>query len=84
MPTITCTIDTTEEEQNKVYDAISLLNKSMSAGTPMALSTISLKAGINPNRVRYILDDLVAAGRVKKIPVKAFNRHYIRYTYELC
>lgn len=72
------TIVTTPEEQEIVLKAIATLS-----GQTVAVSDIAKKAGINQNRVRYVITDLEEAGKIKRIPTKAFNKHYIRYKYEV-
>ena len=71
-------IVTTPEEQAIVLKAIATL-----AGQTVAVSDIAKKAGLNQNRVRYVITDLEEAGKIKRIPTKAFNKHYIRYSYEV-
>ena len=71
-------IVTTPEEQEIVLKAIATL-----AGQTVSVSDIAKKAGINQNRVRYVITDLEEAGKIKRIPTKAFNKHYIRYKYEV-
>lgn len=71
-------IVTTQEEQQTVLEAISTL-----VGKTVAVSDIARKAGLNQNRVRYVIIDLEEAGKIKRIPTKAFNKHYIRYSYEV-
>lgn len=71
-------ITTTESEQNCVLEAIRKLS-----GKTVAVSTIAKEAGMNQNRVRYVVSDLEEAGKIKRIPTKAFNEHYIRYRYEV-
>jgi len=71
-------ITTTEEEQNCVLEAIKKLS-----GKTVAVSTIAKEAGMNQNRVRYVVSDLEEAGKIKRVPTKAFNEHYIRYRYEV-
>lgn len=71
-------ITTTEEEQNCVLEAIRKLS-----GKTVAVSAIAKEAGMNQNRVRYVVSDLEEAGKIKRIPTKAFNEHYIRYRYEV-
>ena len=71
-------IETTPDEQAKVLEVL--------RGHPdevLAMSAIAKEAGINQNRVRYIIIDLEEAGKIKRIPAKAFNAHYIRYKYEV-
>lgn len=71
-------IVTTPEEQAIVLKAIATLS-----GKTVAVSDIAKKAGLNQNRVRYVITDLEEAGKIKRIPTKAFNKHYIRYSYEV-
>ena len=71
-------ITTTEEEQNCVLEAIKKLS-----GKTVAVSAIAKEAGMNQNRVRYVVSDLEEAGKIKRIPTKAFNEHYVRYMYEV-
>ena len=71
-------VNTTAEEHAEVLKAIkSLTNKTV------AVSEIAKYAKMNPNRVRYVITDLVDAGKIKRIPTKAFNKHYVRYKYEI-
>ena len=71
-------ITTTAEEHTKVLSALKDLE-----GKTVSVSEIARKAGMNPNRVRYVISDLVDAGRILRIPTKAFNKHYVRYKYEV-
>lgn len=71
-------ITTTESEQSCVLEAIRKLS-----GRTVAVSAIAKEAGMNQNRVRYVVSDLEEAGKIKRIPTKAFNEHYIRYRYEV-
>ena len=71
-------ISTTEDEQNRVLEAIKKLQ-----GQTVAVSAIASMAGMNQSRVRYAITDLEEGGKIKRIPVKAFNEHYIRYKYEV-
>lgn len=71
-------INTTPEEQSVVIEAIRKLQ-----GKAIAVSAIAKEAGMNQNRVRYVIVDLEEAGKIKRIPTKAFNKHYIRYSYEV-
>lgn len=70
------TIETTAEEQAKVLDVIK-----QHEGETIAMSTIATEAGMNRNRVRYVITDLEDSGKIKRVPTKAFNAHYIRYKY---
>ena len=71
-------ITTTESEQSCVLEALRKLS-----GKTVAVSAIAKEAGMNQNRVRYVVSDLEEAGKIKRIPTKAFNEHYIRYRYEV-
>ncbi len=71
-------ITTTIEEQNRVLEAIKKLQ-----GQTVAVSAIASMTGMNQSRVRYVITDLEEAGNIKRVPVKAFNVHYIRYKYEV-
>jgi predicted transcriptional regulator len=71
-------IITTEDEQSRVLEAIKKLT-----GKTVAVSAIAKEAGMNQNRVRYVITDLEEADKIKRVPTKAFNEHYIRYKYEV-
>lgn len=71
-------ITTTIEEQDRVLETIKKLQ-----GQTVAVSAIASMAGMNQSRVRYVITDLEEAGKVKRVPTKAFNEHYIRYRYEV-
>lgn len=71
-------IKTTEEEQQKVLIAIRKLQ-----GETVPVSKIAQEAKMNPNRVRYVIADLLEAGKIKREATKAFNKNYIRYKYEV-
>lgn len=71
-------IITTIEEQEKVLEAIKKLQ-----GKTVAVSAIAAAAGMNQNRVRYVITDLLDAGKIKREATKAFNKNYIRYKYEV-
>lgn len=71
-------IVTTVEEQEKVLKALRKLQ-----GQTVAVSAIAKEAGMNQNRVRYVITDLIEAGKIKREATKAFNKNYIRYKYEV-
>lgn len=72
-------IVTTEEEQNKILVVLREIQ-----GQTVAVSDIAKRAGMNQNRVRYVITDLEEAKKIERIPTKAFNKHYIRYAYKVC
>lgn len=71
-------IETTPEEQACVLKALRNFT-----GVTVAVAAVAKEAHMNQNRVRYVIADLEAAGKIKRIPTKAFNAHYIRYKYEV-
>ena len=52
-------------------------------GVTISVSKIGKLAKINPNRTRFIIEDLIEEGRLKRITTKKFNDRYIRYSYEV-
>lgn len=52
-------------------------------GVTISVSKIAELAKLNPNRTRFIIEDLIEEGRLKRIPTKKFNERYIRYCYEI-
>ena len=71
-------IETTPEEQENVLNVLKQLE-----GKTVAIEAIAKETNMRPSRVRYVIIDLVDAGKVEKIPTKAFNKHYVRYTYRV-
>lgn len=71
-------IITTDEEQKRVLEAITKLQ-----GQTVSVAAIAAMAGMNPNRVRYVITDLIDSGKVVRLATKAFNKNYIRYRYEV-
>jgi len=52
-------------------------------GVTISVSKIAELAKLNPNRTRFIIEDLIEEDRLKRIPTKKFNDRYIRYSYEV-
>lgn len=71
-------VNTSEEERNKVLQALVELN-----GATTPVSAIARIANLKQSRVRYAIQDLIDAGRIEKVPTKAFNKHYVRYCYKV-
>lgn len=71
-------VKTTYEEQKKILKAVEMLE-----GKVVSVADLASWAGINQSRARYALMDLVDQGIVERIPTKAFNKNYIRYSYKL-
>lgn len=71
-------ITTTPDEQKKVYDFICTLS-----GEQISVSQMANKIGLAQSRVRYAIEDLISNGYVERVPIKAFNKHYVRYSYKV-
>lgn len=71
-------VTTTEEEREKVLQAIKGLN-----GAVTPVSNIARIASIKESRARYAIIDLIDAGKIEKVPHRAFNKHYVRYSYNV-
>ena len=72
------TVTTTNEERNAVLRVLVELN-----GVVTPVSKIASIADMKQSRARYALLDLIEAGRVEKVPHRAFNKHYVRYSYKV-
>lgn len=72
-------IKTTYEEQKKILKAVEVFE-----GKVVSVADLASWAGMNQSRARYALMDLVDQGIVERIPTKAFNKNYIRYSYKVC
>lgn len=71
-------IETTPEEQNKVLKALKQFE-----GQTVSVDAIATKADMRASRVRYVIVDLIEAKKVERVPTKAFNKHFVRYTYKI-
>lgn len=69
-------ITTSEDERKRVIEAIKIVQ-----GETVPMTVIASYAGMNPNRVRYVITDLLEDGRIKREATKAYNKHYLRYKY---
>ena len=69
---------TTKEEQDKVLQALVELN-----GVVAPVSKIAALANLKQSRARYAILDLLEAVRIEKVPHRAFNKHYVRYSYNI-
>ena len=70
------TVTTSVEERMAVLRVIVELN-----GAVTPVSKIAKLAGLKQSRARYALLDLIESGSVEKVPHRAFNKHYVRYSY---
>lgn len=71
-------ITTTAEEKDAVYEVIA-----NNENIQLTLKAIANEAGLTISRTRYALEDLIESGHVIKQPTKAFNKHYVRYSYRI-
>lgn len=69
-------VETTKEEQEKVLKVLAELNGEV---TPVA--AIASRAGLRQTRARYVIMDLIDQGKIERVASKAFNKHYVRYSY---
>ena len=76
MPTIT--INTDPEEREAVLDVIKKLQ-----GETVPVSKIAQLAGLTHGRARYAIDDLIVEGAITRIATRQFNKHYVRYSYQV-
>ena len=71
-------VETTPEERMIVLDILRQLE-----GQTVPVRVIAEQAHMRPSRVRYTIVDLMDAGKVTREATKAFNKHYVRYTYKV-
>ena len=71
-------VETTKEEQDKVIAVIKQVE-----GVTIPVSKIAKMAGLSQSRTRYVIADLMDAGKVARVATKQFNNHYLRYAYKL-
>ena len=71
-------IITHEHEKQALIDAIKKCE-----GKTISVSKLAIKAGLNPNRARFVIEDLIAEDRIERIVTKKFNERYIRYSYKV-
>lgn len=72
------TVETSTEERDIVLKVLKELN---GATTPVA--TIAKMSGIKASRVRYVILDLIDAGLIERVPQRAINKYYVRYSYNV-
>lgn len=66
------------EEKEAVKKAIKTFN-----GQVTSVTKIANVAGMNANRVRFIIDFMEQDCEIVKVPEKMFNAKYIRYSYQV-
>ena len=76
MPIIAIT--TTPEEQEQMLGVI----RTIDSTEAISVACLARMASMNASRARYAIADLVDQGRVVRVPIKAFNKKYVRYSYK--
>lgn len=71
-------INISEDEKKKLLKAIKKVE-----GQTISVAKIAEKAKMNPNRVRFIIEDLIEENRLERIATKKFNPRYVRYSYKV-
>ena len=71
-------VETTAEEQKTVMDVLKEVQ-----GQTIPVSKSASMAKLSTSRTRYVLIDLIDAGKVERVATKAFNKHYVRYSYKI-
>lgn len=68
----------------KEYEKINVLNAvRILKDNATSVDKIASKTDVSPNRVRFIIEDLLDEGRLVRTVTKALNPRYIRYQYAL-
>ena len=70
-------ITTTPDEQEKVLEVVRTIDSTKA----ISVARLAEMANMNASRVRYAIADLVDQGRIELVPIRAFNKNYIRYSY---
>ena len=71
-------ITITEEEKEQMLKAIRQAN-----GKTISVAKLAKSVGMNPNRARFVIEELLQENKIKRNVTKAYNRKYIRYSYEI-
>lgn len=72
------TVETTPEERDTVLQVIKEID-----GQVTPVSKIAEMAGLNQTRTRYVIMDLIEQSKIARVPHRAINKHYIRYSYKI-
>lgn len=74
----TIEVKTSETERKNVIAAVKEIGEQVAP-----VSKIAQLAHMPESRARYALIDCVDKGLLERIPHKAFNKHYVRYSYRV-
>ncbi len=72
----TVTIQTSNAEKLRILEALHEVGDRQ-----VTLRELGVMTEKSPTRVRYILLDLEEEGKIKRVPIVAFNKNYVRYKY---
>lgn len=71
-------VETTQEEREAVLEAIR-----KTEGTTIPVRVLAEHAGLSQSRARYAILDLLEERKIARVADKAFNKHYVRYSYKV-
>lgn len=71
-------IETTKEERLSVLKYLEVVHEEQ-----VSVSAIAKAIGMTQSRTRYAIDDLIEHGNIERIPVRQFNKMYVRYMYRI-
>lgn len=72
------TITTTQQERNAVIKVLKELE-----GKTVPVAKLAELTGLKQSRVRYAIVDLIEEKKIERVQTKAFNKHYVRYSYKV-
>lgn len=71
-------IETTPDEQQAVLNVLKKVQ-----GQTIPVSAVAKMAGMSDSRTRYAILDLLESKKIERVPSKATNKHYVRYSYNV-
>lgn len=71
-------VKTTPQEQQHVLEVLKKLQYQ-----EVSVSVIANAAGMSSSRARYAIMDLLEAKKIERVPTKALNKNYVRYSYKV-
>lgn len=71
-------VETTADEQQAVLNVLKKVQ-----GQTIPVSAIAEMAGMSDSRTRYAILDLLESKKIERVPSKAMNKHYVRYSYNV-
>lgn len=71
-------IEFSKEEKTAMLKAVKS-NK----GKTISVAALAKEAGLNPNRSRFLIEEMLDEGVIIRTATKAFNPKYVRYSYDI-